>query len=1280
MNSFFVGTYNFIGNNRFKSLFLLLVIVVLSVILASKLSLSEDITKILPNNKKLNHLNFVYSNSKLLDKIVFSISLNDTSQVNPELLSEFADILTDSIHVRYIPNLIKTIDYAPSQDDMMEVYEILSTNLPLFLSDSDYDIIDTLITPLNIGKTIRSNYKNLIGPASFATKGMISSDPLHLTQIALNKLKTLNVDDNFLTYGKYFITKDKRNIVFLLTPASSNNTAENEVLFYDIDMTIGALNQKFNNQFNVDYFGNALVALGNARQIKNDIIITVSIALILLIIVITFFFRSKRAFIIIFMPAVFGAIVSLAILYLIKGDVSAISLGIGAVLLGICVDYSLHIYSLFREGVAKKTILKNLSGAIILSSLTTASAFLSLYFINSTALNDLGLFAAISIISAAIFSLVVLPQLLGKQKVKLKSNLSIIDIIAKYDYSKGKYLKFIIVIVTIVLFIISTNVGFDADMMKNNYMSDRLTETEKRINAITSLSKKTIYIVTTGKNSQKALERNAEVGRIIDELEEEGLIKGASVINKIFPSQNEQNNAIDKWNNYWANKSQNLKIILDSCATESGFSINAFDDFFEIIKKDYQTISLEESKIINDLFIDNFLIEKDTLCAIINILKVNGSNSDIHAVYNQFDEMDHVWIIDKRLITSEFVTILNNNFNKLVIISLSLVFIILLIAYGRIELALITMIPIIVSWIWTVGIMGIIGIDFNIFNVIILTFIFGLGIDYSIFIMRGLILEFKNGEAELSHYKVSIILSGITTIAGVGVLIFAQHPALRSIAIMSIIGIISVIIVTFSLLPGIFRWLVYNKNSKRNRPVTFIDLIFSIWALLVFVSGSIILSLITVFFEFIPVKKSKKKVLIHKLFRYLTWVMIYMNFMSKKTIINTTGEDYIKPSIIIANHQSHIDVMLMMLLNWRVVVLTNPRNFSSPIYGRALRYAGFIEVDGDYNYMLEQVKKQTDEGYSVVIFPEGHRSEGNKLKRFHKGAFQLASALNLDILPIIIYGQKEALKKSEFFLKRAKLITKFLPRIRVNDSAFGENPKDQAKNIKKYFENEYNEVARSLETPNYYSNFIKKNFIYKGPVLEWYTRIKINFEDDYNLFNDLIPNTSVVSDLGCGYGYLSILLGLMSNERIITGVDYDSDKIATASNCAVKSDNVTFISADITNLVIHKSDVFVLNDVLHYLPADKQEQIIDSCINSLNENGMIIIRDADKNMTSRHIGTIITEFFSTGLGFNKSNNKLEFTSKAKIEKIVAQRNMEMEVIDNTKRTSNVIYIIKSQKN
>ncbi len=115
---------------------------------------------------------------------------------------------------------------------------------------------------------------------------------------------------------------------------------------------------------------------------------------------------------------------------------------------------------------------------------------------------------------------------------------------------------------------------------------------------------------------------------------------------------------------------------------------------------------------------------------------------------------------------------------------------------------------------------------------------------------------------------------------------------------------------------------------------------------------------------------------------------------------------YSKPAIIITNHQSHIDLMLMMLLNHKVVVLTNPRNFSNPIYGIALKYAGFIEVDGSYESILDQVKTQIDNGYSVVVFAEGHRSDTGKLKRFHKGAFYLANELNLDILPIIIYGQK----------------------------------------------------------------------------------------------------------------------------------------------------------------------------------------------------------------------------------------------------------------------------------
>ncbi len=1221
-------------------------------------------------------MNFVYGNSSFLDKVVFNISIKDSSIKDPDILTEFTDKLTDSIKTRFIPNLVQSIDQAPGQNEMMEVYNKVLNNLPIFLTQNDYQILDTLISNENIEKAIDANYTTLMSPISFVAKKLIAIDPLYFTPIVMEKFNSLNIDNNFQIYGEYFISTNKRNIIFLLTPTSTNNTASNNVLFNGIDEIINNLTKNEYSDIRVDYFGNAVVALGNANQIKKDIIITITLAMIILVVAISVFFRSKRTFLIIFLPVVFGALVSLAMLFILKKEVSAISLGIGSVLLGISVDYALHIYSHFRQHQSHSLIFKNLSTPVILSSLTTASAFLSLYFINSEALNDLGLFAAISILSAALFSLIVLPHLTGNSNNQPSSKkLNWIDGIAKYNFAKNGYLKLAIVIATIVLYFFSKQVGFDADMMKNNYMSDELKEVEDRLNSVTDLSKKTIYIVSPGNDLDDAMENNNVTSKRIKKLINENTIQNASIINNLLPSKSEQQKAIENWNRYWKKNGERVISQINKSSDLKGFRKGAFDKFKEWIYTDYHTVSFSDLGIINKLFLDNFVIKTDTLSAIINVVKVASNEDDINKVYNLFSDDSNAWIIDKRLITSEFVTILNNNFNTLVIISLVLVFVILLIAYGRIELTIITMIPMIISWIWTVGIMGILGIEFNIFNVIILTFIFGLGIDYSIFIMRGLLLEYKFGIHDISSYKVSVVLSGITTLLGIGVLIFAAHPALRSIATMSIIGILSVILITFTLLPAIFRWLVTYKKGLRNRPITFVDFLFSMWALFVFVTGSIILSILSLIMVIVPIRKKYKKIFIHKLFRYLTWFMIYMNFVSPKIVINPDNEDYKKPSIIIANHQSHIDLMLMMLLNYRVVVLTNPRNFSNPIYGPALRYAGFIEVDGDYESILNQVKKQTDEGYSVVIFPEGHRSEGGKLRRFHKGAFYLANELNLDILPIIIYGQKEALKKSEFFLKRATAVTKFLPRINLSDGKFGLTSREQAKNVKKYFETEYFKVAKELETPNYFNDFLKKNYLYKGPVLEWYTRIKLKLENNYNIFNNLIPKSCTITDLGCGYGYLPLMLNLVSKERIIKGIDYDADKIGVATHCAIKSENVNFITGDITKVNLDYSDIFIMNDVLHYLPKDLQITVVESCISKLNNGGLIIIRDADKDMGRRHIGTQITELFSTNLGFNKTAFNLEFVSKAMIEKISINHKLKLKIIDNTKRTSNLIYIL-----
>jgi hypothetical protein len=74
---------------------------------------------------------------------------------------------------------------------------------------------------------------------------------------------------------------------------------------------------------------------------------------------------------------------------------------------------------------------------------------------------------------------------------------------------------------------------------------------------------------------------------------------------------------------------------------------------------------------------------------------------------------------------------------------------------------------------------------------------------------------------------------------------------------------------------------------------------------------------------------------------------------------------------------------------------------------------------------------------------------------------------------------------------------------------------------------------------------------------------------------------------------------------------------------------------------------------------------------------MIIIRDGDKSMKKRHLGTRYTEFFSTNFGFNKlEGKKLHFTSQKFIVDIAKRFNLQFEIIDNTKLTSNVLLIIR----
>ena len=105
--------------------------------------------------------------------------------------------------------------------------------------------------------------------------------------------------------------------------------------------------------------------------------------------------------------------------------------------------------------------------------------------------------------------------------------------------------------------------------------------------------------------------------------------------------------------------------------------------------------------------------------------------------------------------------------------------------------------------------MAIFGLQFNLINIVISTFIFGIGVDYSIFVVQGLLASARGTDNQLLEYhKMAIFFSAFVLIIVVCSMICATHPAIKSIGVCTLIGMASTILITYTLQPLLFRWMI----------------------------------------------------------------------------------------------------------------------------------------------------------------------------------------------------------------------------------------------------------------------------------------------------------------------------------------------------------------------------------------------------------------------------------------------------------------------------------------
>lgn len=518
-------------------------------------------------------------------------------------------------------------------------------------------------------------------------------------------------------------------------------------------------------------------------------------------------------------------------------------------------------------------------------------------------------------------------------------------------------------------------------------------------------------------------------------------------------------------------------------------------------------------------------------------------------------------VIDRQQTNETFLGTLKNNFERLVDYSFIAIFLILLFAFRRIELVIVTIIPIMVSWIMTSGIMGMFDLQFNIINIIVCTLIFGIGVDYSIFMTAGLQKELTFGKSELPTYRTSILLSVATTILGIGVLIFAKHPALQSIALIALVGIMSALLITFVLQPLVFDFFVSNRIRKGKAPYEIKRLIHSALSFTYYGLGGFLLSIIgVVSMKLLPVSKKAKLRAFHFMFSKFSQSVLMSYPSIRRTINNPHNEKFDKPAVIIANHTSFLDILAVAMLSPKIVFLVSDWVYNSPIFGKGVRLAGFYPVSDGIDNGVEHLREKVNQGFSLMVFPEGTRSEDNLIKRFHKGAFYLAEKLRLDIIPVTIHGYSEVLPKGDFIINGGKTTVQIGKRIKPDDVAFGSDFTERTKKISALFKSDYQKLREDLEQPQYFEKMIMNSFAYKErKVIQ---DVKKDLNDQLKLYhqlNGMISPKAKILHLANDYGQLDVLLTLQQPQRKIISFISDEEKRWVAqTNYILKKRNILY--------------------------------------------------------------------------------------------------------------------------
>ena len=824
MHRVFVPIYRFFRSHKALLYVLLALSTLVFVFFGTKLRYEEDVAKLLPRSSVESELAF--SDIGLKDKIFIQITSADAeTPLDTWTLSDYIDEFTDALEQRdstgkYIRSILRSLDAETALGAMDYGFE----HLPSLIDTGFYEAFAAALEPAALDAQMARNLELIESDMTGETTRLVCTDPFALRDIFLARLMPEGAMDgsvgDYTIENSHFFCPDRTVALAFLSPSFQQTDSGTSTKFARILNQERKAFEAAHPDARIYFHGAPLGAVSNAGTIKQDLVWTVGISLLVILTILLLAFHRLRFIAHLLLPVVYGTFFALACVYWIKGYMSLMALGIGAIILGVALSYCLHVLIHYYYVEDVEQMLQEESTPVVLGCLTTIGAFLGLLFTESDLLRDFGLFATFALIGSTFYALVFLPHFLKKEDVNYKKykGFHLIDRINGLPWDRNPWILGAMVALLAVGIVFSPKVGFDSDLRNLNYVDIPLDESQRLYSEKNESGHMNLYFAAYDNDFDKALEYDKLLGARLDSLQRTGLVKRySSIVSLLFQTEQEQTLRIDAWKKFWTpQRIEKARRDLSAAARRQKLDPGLFESFFALVEADYLPGNLYEDGLIPDALLSSFIEKQDSGRWMI-FSTVAFAPEDMDTVTDALVSGPQTVVLEPFYYCRDMVQIVHDDFQKTLLISSLFVLLVLLISFRNLWVSLVAFFPMFLSWYALQGFMALFGLEFNLINIVIATFVFGIGVDYSIFVMEGLLQEARTGEkTRLEYHKVAIFFSALILIIVVGSLVFARHPAISSTGRITLIGMVFTILMTYSLEPFVFRKLLKTKWFRRS--------------------------------------------------------------------------------------------------------------------------------------------------------------------------------------------------------------------------------------------------------------------------------------------------------------------------------------------------------------------------------------------------------------------------------------------------------------------------------